>query len=196
MATYPAIGATSQAILGLLQSAAVGTEFDGVTFAQYKSTNLAAPMTEGVSLYLYRLTVSANRNLPPQIGPDGRRYRPPLPLDLHFLVTAWATDAIRQQRLLGFAIRTLEDTPVLPSGVLNQHSPEPQVFRPEETVELVYENLTVQDIGYIWDVAQSQEQPSATYVARMVEIESPIAMDDGMSLVQTRDLGFAKVVTS
>lgn len=191
MATYPAIAATSDAVLGLLQSAAVGTEFDGVAFAHYQSGDFESPMSDGVSLYLYRVTVSSNRNLPPQVGPDGRRYRPPIPLDLHFLVTAWAETGVRQQRMLGFAIRTLEDTPILPAGVLNQHSPEPNVFRPEETVELVYENLTVQDIGYIWDVAQTKEQPSATYTARMVEIESPVAFDEG-GLVQTRELQFAQ----
>lgn len=191
MAAYPAIAATSEAILGLLQSAAVGGEFDGVQFAHYQTSNLASPMTEGVSLYLYRVTVSANRNLPPRLGPDGRRYRPPIPLDLHFLVIAWAETAIRQQRLLGFAIRTLEDTPILPAGVLNQHSPEPDVFRPEETVELVFEGVTIQDFGYIWHVAQTKEQPSATYVARMVEIESRVSVDDA-GLVQTRALEYAQ----
>jgi len=195
MATYPAIAATSEAVLGLLQSAAVGGEFDGVQFAHYQSGDFESPMSDGISLYLYRVTVSSNRNLPPLLGPDGRRYRPPIPLDVHFLVTAWAETAVRQQRMLGFAIRTLEDTPILPAGVLNQHSPEPNVFRPEETVELVYESLTVQDVGYIWDVAQTKEQPSAPYVARMVEIESPVAIDEG-GLVQTRELQYAQGVPS
>jgi hypothetical protein len=193
MATYPAIAATSEAVLGLLQSAAVGGEFDGVAFAHYQSGDFESPMADGISLYLYRVTVSSNRNLPPQLGPDGRRYRPPIPLDVHYLVTAWAETAVRQQRMLGFAIRTLEDTPILPAGVLNQHSPEPNVFRPEETVELVYESLTVQDVGYIWDVAQTKEQPSAPYVARMVEIESPVEIDEG-TLVQTRELQYAQGV--
>jgi hypothetical protein len=195
MATYPAIAATSQAILGLLQSAAVGGEFDTVEFGHYQTGNLVSPMTEGISLYLYRVTVSANRNLPPRLGPDGRRFRPPIPLDVHYLVTAWAETAIRQQRLLGFAIRTLEDTPILPAGVLNQHSPEPDVFRPEETVELVFEGVTIQDFGYIWNVAQTKEQPSATYVARMVEIESRVSVDEA-GLVQTRALEYAQVGSS
>ena len=88
-------------------------------------------------------------------------------------------------------MKTLEDAPILPAGVLNQHSPEPNVFRPEETVELVFKSPTVQDVGYIWDVAQTKEQPSAPYVARMVEIESPVALDEG-GLVQTRELQFAQ----
>lgn len=191
MAGYQAISATSEAVLGLLQSAAVGGEFDGVEFAHYRSDDLASPMTEGISLYLYRVTVNANRNLPTRLGPDGLRYRPPLPVDLHFLVTAWAETAVRQQRLLGFAIRTLEDTPILPAGVLNQHGPEPDVFRAEETVELVFESVTVQDVAYIWDVARTKEQPSATYVARMVAIESRVAVD-GAGLVQTRSLEYAQ----
>lgn len=192
MAIYPAIAATSEAVLGLLQSAAVGGEFETVEFAHYQAGDLASPMAEGVSLYLYRVTVSGNRNLPPQVGRDGKRYRPPIPLDLHFLVTAWAETATRQQRLLGFAVRTLEDTPILPAGVLNQHSPEPDVFRPDETVELVFESVSVQDFAYIWDVAQTKEQPSATYVARMVEIESRVSVDDA-GLVQTRALEYGQV---
>ena len=187
MATYPAIAATSEAILGLLRNAAVGTEFAGMSFEHYQATNLQSPMSEGISLYLYRVTVSANRNLPPRIGRDGRRYGPPVPLDLHYLVIPWAGDAIKQQRLLGFSVRVLENTPILPAGVLNQHGPEPDVFRPEETVELVYELVPTQDVSEVWNVAQSKEQPAATYVARMVEIESDRPVEEA-GLVQTREL--------
>jgi hypothetical protein len=191
MALYPAIAVTSDAILSLLRGSSAGGEFAGVDFKHYQASDFQAPMNLGVSLYLYRVSVNANRNLPPRRGRDGRRGRPPIPLDLHFLVTAWAQDAIKQQRLLGFAIRVLEDTPILPAGVLNQSAPEPGVFRPEETVELVYESVSVQDFAYIWDIAQSKEQPSATYVARMVEIESAITLDDGPP-VQTREFIYVK----
>jgi hypothetical protein len=192
MALSPAIAATSQAVLGLIQSAALGGEFQGATFAHYQASNFQSPMNEGVSLWLYRLTVNANRNQPPRVGRDGRRYRPPLPVDLHYVVTAWAGDAIKQQRLLGFAIRTLEDTPILPAGVLNQHGPEPDVFRPDETVELYFESISVQDASYIWGVAQTKEQPSAMYAARMVEIESSVPIDDAAP-AQTREFQFAEV---
>ena len=94
--------------------------------------------------------------------------------------------------MLGFAIRTIEDTPILPAGVLNQHSPEPNVFRPEETVELVFESVGIQDFSYIWYVSQQKEQPSATYVARMVQIESRVSVDDA-GLVQTRAMEYAQV---
>jgi Pvc16 N-terminal domain len=185
MASYPAIAAMSDAVLGLLRTASIGGEFEAVTFAHYGSGNFQNPMGLGLSLYLYRVSVSSTRNLRWRVAADGTRYRPPIPLDAHFLVTAWAADPIKQQRMLGFAIRTIEDTPILPSGILNQHGPEPDVFRPEETVELVFENVSTQDQSYIWEVAQSKEQPSATYVARMIEIESSVAADYE-AIVQTR----------
>jgi Pvc16 N-terminal domain len=194
VALYPAIAGTSGAILGLIQEAAAGSDFQGGTFAHYQASDFQSPMSQGISLYLYRVTVNANRNLPARLGPDGRRARPPIPLDLHFLVTAWAPDAIRQQRMLGFAIRTIEDTPILPSGVLNRYTPEGNIFRPEETVEIVYESISVQDFAYIWDVAQTKEQPSATYVARMVELDSPILLSEG-ARVQTREFNYAGIVT-
>jgi hypothetical protein len=144
-------------------------------------------MSLGLSLYLYRLSVSLTRNLAWRASADGVRSQPPIPLDVHFLLTAWAEDPIKQQRMLGFAIRTLEDTPILPAGILNQHSPEPDVFRPDETVELVFEAVSVQDASYIWEVAQTKEQPSATYVARMIEIDSSVTADDAPA-VETRRL--------
>jgi hypothetical protein len=192
MAQYPAIAATSEAVLGTLQSATVGGEFSGASFAHYQAADFQSPMTDGISLYLYRVSVSSNRNLPARLGADGKRRRPPIPLDLHFLITAWAGDAIKQQRMLGFAVRTLEDTPILPAGVLNQYGPEPDTFRPDESVEVVFENLSVQDFAYVWDIAKAKEQPSATYVARMVEIESRVE-SDGAGVVQTRELRYAQV---
>jgi Pvc16 N-terminal domain len=193
MASYPAIAAMSDAVLGLLRTACIGGEFEGVEFAHYGSGNFQTPMSLGLSLYLYRVTVSSTRNLRSRIAADGTRYRPPIPLDAHFLVTAWASDPIKQQRMLGFAIRTLEDSPILPSGILNQHAPESDVFRPEETVELVFENVSTQDQSYIWEVAQTKEQPSATYVGRMIEIDSTVAAD-AMAPVTTRQFDLAPAV--
>jgi Pvc16 N-terminal domain len=161
MASYPAIAAMSQAVLGLLRTAAIGGEFDGVEFTHYGSGSFQTPMSLGVSLYLYRVSVSPNRNLPWRIGAAGRRYRPPIQIDAHVLLTAWAGDPIKPQRMLGFAIRTLEDTPILPAGALNQRSPE--------------------------------QQPSATYVARMIEIESSVAADDAAP-AETRQLDLTTAV--
>lgn len=192
MASYPAIAGASQAILGLLQGAAAESEFAGVELAHYHAASLERPMTEGISLWLYRITVNAARNLPPRVGPDGARRRPPIPLDLHYLVTAWAADPVQEQRLFGWAVRTIEDTPILPAGVLNQHLSEPDVFAPHESVELVWESQPMSEFLDLWEGARLRMRPSASYLARIVEIESPVELFQQPD-AQTRELAYGSV---
>jgi hypothetical protein len=194
MATYHAIAATGQAILGVLADACPRDEFGGAAFELYQPSDLKDPMDDGVSLYLYRIAVNAaRRNMPPRSAPDGRRLRPPLPLDLYFLLTAWARTAARQQRLLGWAMRTIEDTPVLGSGVLNHYGPEPDTFLAHEAVELICEPVSLQDQVNIWEPFQANHQLSVTYVARMVAIDSRLELPDAAP-VQTRVFEHAEVL--
>ena len=79
----------------------------------------------------------------------------------------------------------MQDTPTLPTGLLNSFFAEP-VFRSDETVEVVWETLTMRDEYDVWDVARKNQQPSAAYVARVVEIESPRTIGE-YPLVQTRE---------
>jgi hypothetical protein len=192
LATYHAIAATGQAIVSLLADASRDTEFAGVQFTLYQASNFQKPMDEGVSLYLYRVSINTvGRNQPPSVGPNGQRARPTLPLNLHYLLTAWAQTAARQQLLLGWAMRILEDTPIMPVGLLNQNhfGPAPGAFRPSEQVEIVWEQLSIQDMASIWEVYKSNQQISpqlsATYQARMVAIESTAPMTVARE-VQTR----------
>ncbi len=193
MATYQAIAATGEAILGMLEAARPRPEFADIQFALYQASNFQNPMEEGISLYLYRVaTNTTRRNLPPRIGPDGRRYRPPLPLDLHYLLTPWARTAARQQRMLGWSMRVLEDTPILPTGLLNRYGTEPETFRPDETVELVCEPISLQEIVNIWDAFKSNLQLSAAYVARMITIDSLVELSEGPP-AQTRVFDFGAI---
>jgi len=199
LATYHAIAATGQAIISLLADAAKETEFDGVSFALYQASSFQKPMDEGISLYLYRMSINPmGRNQPRPAGPLGQPTRPVLPLDLHYLLTAWASTAARQQLLLGWATRVLEDTPILPSGLLNQNhfAPAPGTFRPQEHVELVWEELSIQDMASIWDVfkpnQQITQQLSVTYAARMLAIESMEPLTAARE-VQTRAFEFGTV---
>jgi Pvc16 N-terminal domain len=192
VARYPALAGTSQAILDLLQGASAETEFAGVTFAHYHGSNLEKPMSEGVSLWLYRVTVNPARNLPPRIEPDGTRRPAALPLDLHYLLSAWAVDPIQEQRLFGWAVRTIEDTPLLPAGVLNRHLAEPGVFRPDESVELAWQPLSLSECLDLWDGVRLKMRPSASYLARIVALESSAEAFEHPD-VQTRELAYGAV---
>jgi hypothetical protein len=194
MATTQAIAAAGQAILGLLADACPKPEFSAARFELYQLSNFGNPMEEGISLYLYRLAVStARRNLPPTVGPNGERFRPPIPLDLHYVVTAWAQTAVKQQRLLGWAIRMLEDVPILPAGLLNNYGPEPNIFKQSETVEVILESLTLQDFNNLWSPSKTNPPSlSVGYIVRMIAIESTMSLSE-LSAVQTREFGVGKV---
>ncbi len=142
-------------------------------FTVYQAKDLQAPEPGVVSIYLYRVSINTpRRNLPPGIAPTGRRQAPPLGLDLHYLVTAWESDPLKQETLLGWAARTLEDNPILPASLLNRYASGPGTFGETESVELVVEPLSLQEEAGIWKVAEVNRQPSLGYVARRVEIES------------------------
>jgi len=193
MGTFQAIAATGQAMLGLLSDAVPRDQFPNAQFELYQMSNFQQPMEEGISLFLYRIAANTSRrNLPPSTGPDGRRFRPPIPLDLYYIATAWAPTAVRQQRLLGWTIRMFEDVPILPTGLLNNYGPEPEIFRQGETVEVVLDSLTLQDLNNIWGVSKSSLQLSIGYVARMLHIQSSMAITE-YAEVQTREFGVAKV---
>jgi hypothetical protein len=194
VATFQAIAVTGSAIRNLLQDNCPRDLFPGVQFRLCQGANLAsAPFTDlGVSVYLYSVTFNlTRRNLPPRTRINGERFKPSVPLDLHFLITAWARTAEQQWTLLACAIRALEDFPVLPAGFLNQNAGSdatgavPTVFREDESVELVGESLSLQDMVSIWEIAKANQQPSVSFVARSVLIDSTIEMPQG-PLVQTR----------
>ena len=126
MASYHAIAGVGQAILGLLTDACPRTEFPAAGFALYQAGDFRAPMAEGVSLYLHRIGPSvARRRMADRVTPDGRKLMPSLSLDLHYMLTPWAQSTVVQHHLLGWAMRTLEDTPILPAGLLGRASASP-----------------------------------------------------------------------
>ena len=192
MGTFQAIAATGQAMLGLLSDAVPRDQFPNAQFELYQMSNFQQPMEEGISLFLYRIAANTSRrNLPPTTGPDGRRFRPPIPVDLYYIATAWAPTAVRQQRLLGWAIRMFEDVPVLPTGLLNNYGPEPEIFKQGETVEIILDSLTLQDLNNFWGVSKSSLQLSVGYVARMLHIQSSMPITE-YAEVQTREFGLGK----
>lgn len=194
MARHQAIAAAGQALVSLLADARPA-EFDGAGFELYQIKDFQTPMDDGLSLYLYRVSVnSSRRNLPPTVGPDGKKYRPPLPLDLHYLLTAWAKTAGRQQRLLSWAIRTLQDAPVLPASFLNNYAPEHDVFRTHEAIEVVFDNFTLQDMNNLFGVMKTTPPLSVTYLVRMIPVESEVPLDEYRE-VQTRAFDAGQLAT-
>ncbi len=189
MAKFQAISATGQAIVGLLADACPKSEFPAARFELFQVEDFTGRLEEGISLYLYRLAVNGSRrNMAPSVGANGKRFRPPIPLDLYFMLSAWAKTAVKQQRLLAWAIRTLADLPILPASLLNHYGPETDIFKPAETVELIFDQLTLQDLNNLWSATKITPPLSVNYIARMVAIDSTLEIPD-LADVQARELG-------
>jgi hypothetical protein len=173
VATHVAIASTSEAIVRLLRSNFDPAEFNNTTldFQVYVAENFLQPMDQGVSLLLYRIYPNGSHRTPPGRIINGQRQRTKLPVDLHFLLTAWARTASRQHEIAGWMMRVLEDNPILPASLLNAYQPD--VFHDDEAVEVGLAELTTEDLFHIWEVMiQHVYQLSVPYVARRVEIES------------------------
>lgn len=196
MATFRAIGATCDGILRLLQQSWQKPLFNNedLRFEVYQVGDFKSPMRYGVSLFLYRVSVNSVQRTPPsRPGAQGQARRHALPVDLHLLLTPWATDASLQHAMLGWMLRTLESTPILTSGLLNTATS--GVFAPDETVELIPSALSNEELFRIWDVLGQEFHISMPYLARVIRLDSEVEEPAG-SPVLVRDLEFAALKRS
>ena len=196
MANYRAIKTVCEGVLKVLESNYQAADFNDTTlqFKVYLADDFINPMNAGVSLFLYRIYINTSHRTPGgRIGPDGQRLQTQLPLDMHFLLTAWAKDASLQHTIAGWMMRTMEDTPILPSGLLN--GLEPDVFQTDETLEITIGELKNEDMISIWrDMLEKKYQLSVPYMARNVRIEST-RPQEGFAILE-RKLGFKPEVES
>jgi hypothetical protein len=198
MARFDAIGAVSAALKTLLEAAAqqdqalLGGAVDVPVVAPAALAGAVQQNTRAIAIWLYRVSPNPNRRqvAQPRV-PDQPKRLPGTAVDLHYLLVARASDATSQQRLLGWAIRELEDHPSIPAAVLNTGA-FVDCFRSDEAVETTLEPLTGQEENDIWQVVQSARLPAAAYLARMVVLDSRRELLEAGPVVE-RDLQFVGV---
>lgn len=175
MSSYQAIAATCEAVLQVLRSNYRAdlfgqTELD---FRVYTAKEFASPMQAGVSLFLHQVSPGEVVRPPARRGTGGSG-RPSLQLDLHFVLTFWGRDPSLQHVIAGWAMRCLEDTPVLPASLLN--ATWPGVFRGEESLEIQLAEMASDGMVRLWErLAERGYNLSVPYVARHVRIESGVS---------------------
>jgi len=189
-----AIASVGKALVGIIEDAIPVALFPDARAAFYQANDFrdtasTARITEGLSWCLYRVEPNPiHRNRAPRVAEDGSRFRPSLPVDLCFLLTAWARTADQQSRLLGWAMRTLDDTPTLPAAVLNRYAP--GSFRANESLDLICESPSLADFNNIHELMKPAVTLSVAYVARVLFLDSTVPLVEGPD-AQTRVLRYA-----
>jgi len=130
-----------------------------------------------LNLFLYHTAIDpAWRNMDMPGVRNGEVGFPPLPLTLHYLVTAYGEgdDDSVAHRLLGAAMSVLHDHPVLGPKELRAQPPEPEsdLHRQVERVRITNQALSLEEMSKLWTTFQTQYRISAAYEVSVVLIES------------------------
>jgi hypothetical protein len=151
MATHLAIAVIGKSIVGFLGEQCPKLEFPGATFklCQPSAFRQAKVLGFGISLCLYRISFDTAQRKPPTrpTAPAEPRQRPSLPINLHFLLSSWATTPERQYDLLGWAMCVLDENPIRPAALLNRFAGGTgEVFGQQENVEVVPATLEIEQM--------------------------------------------------
>jgi len=129
-----------------------------------------------LNLFLYQTEMNPawrNLDLPRQVRP-GEAGQPPLPLNLFYILTAYAEsdNEMIGQVLLGTAMQLLHDHPLLSrseiGGALGLSELDSQI----ERVRITPQPVTLDELSKLWTGFQSEYRVSAIYQVAVVLIES------------------------
>jgi hypothetical protein len=140
---------------------------NALTFTVCDAEQMVEPASGGITLFLYRIAPDASsRN---RSRPEKGRQTPPLCLELNFLITSWGRDVVQEQRILGWVMMTLNEHPVLSAAKVNAAAPD--VFEPDETVEIACGEMGADEMARLWDsLGSGSYRLSVPYVARGVRL--------------------------
>jgi hypothetical protein len=178
-----AIAAVTATLYNLLKAAAQNdSEFQGVTVTT-KPPDVARDGDSGdqLNIFLYHTTTnSAFSNIPmrERVKPN-EKGRPPLALNLHYLITAYGNgdDDVRAHLLLGLAMLALHDYSQLTRDDLKNVLSTLKGMRPDlheqiEQVKITPQPLSLEELSKLWTTFQTQYRISAAYSVSVVVIES------------------------
>jgi hypothetical protein len=134
-----------------------------------------------LSIYLYRITEDALRkNQFPVEGTGGRLQKPPMALDLYYLITPLLKDPRDQQIVLGKIMQVLYDRPTLEgadlAGTLGASG---------EQVRVIFNPVSLEEISRVWQALETSYRLSVCYTIRVTMLDSTRETDTTRIVVQT-----------
>jgi hypothetical protein len=132
-----------------------------------------------LNLFLYHTVVNTawrNQDMPRQVK-AGETGRPPLPLNLLYLITAYGPedDEVLAHRLLGRAMSLLHDSPVLDPVMIQNALANNDLHQQIEHIRITPQPMNLEELSKLWAAFQTQYRISAAYLVTVVLIESTLA---------------------
>lgn len=173
MANFSAIASAGMSIARLLNASfAAAFPAADVPHALLVRTDDFSPnggviQPPALSLFLYR--VDFNKTMRAAWSAVGyREGRTHLPLDLHFLMTAWGHNAEAEHTILGRTLQVLESTPMLSGPLLDDTGG----WDVTDAIQLVLEEISTEAVMRTFDSLPTDYRLSVPYIARIVRITS------------------------
>jgi hypothetical protein len=208
MSSALGMGATMRCIASVIDTAIGNANLSGVLGAAV--TTVLSPdlvvigHTEEVThlnLFLYTVTMNGGWRNSDRMRDSGgvRVARPPLAVDLHFLMTAYGSTEFHPEILLGLGMQALYEQSFLDRGQIRKlfaaaSTPEEdamatsQLDEQIEQIKLSPHDLSADELYKLWSAFGSKCRPSAAYVANVVLVESAVNIISALPVLQ-RNLG-------
>ena len=163
-----------------------------------------------VNLFLHQVTFNAAwRNMGlPSLAADGvtQLKNPPLALDLHYLLTVYASEDCQAEALLGYALQFIHESPVLPRAQIrsvlanltnptNPEFPSPTnpVFSPVslsgigdqiEMIKITPETLGREEMAWLWTALKADYRPTFPFQVSVLLIQPQIPAVSALPVLQ------------
>jgi hypothetical protein len=123
-----------------------------------------------LSMYLYRILENPYlKNQYPVQGTGGKLRKAPLTLDLYYLMTPLVGTPREQQIVLGKAMRTLYDRPILESQDL-----EGSLAESGEQISMILNPVSLEELTRVWQALEIPYRLSVCYIARVAILDSTV----------------------
>ncbi|MCP4690393.1 MAG: DUF4255 domain-containing protein [Desulfobacterales bacterium] len=123
-------------------------------------------MDNTVTLHLHRITMNEHLRNSPNTGRTSDA-RPPLSVDLHYLLTIWASGSEAEHRTAAWVMRELHQHPTLDVSSLSPDG----AWREDEVVQIIPAELSTESMMRIWDSLAPNYRLSLAYIGRAVRID-------------------------
>jgi hypothetical protein len=165
MRDHTVIDAVTKSLLALLS----GRFLLGTTqvTVHAKPPDEVARSDNAVSLWLYRVARNPDvLGAPPPRLSDDELLRPPIPVDLHYLVTPRCKLAETEHRYLGRILQSFNDHAILRG---------PDLLPPldaTDALRVTLEAVALEDLTRIWTTLAEHYQPCLAYCVQLVRVPS------------------------